>query len=111
MIPVPTLLAPFVGNDGRIKSPWNFFLQQFVQAPPPMFDIDVGPSAFSYQAVEPGFVSVVGAVISVALVRGTDFVNLTGTALIPVAINDFVVVNYAVAPQMKFIPNYGQRTG
>lgn len=88
------------------------YLQQFTQAPPNIQDITVGPSLFNYQAKEPGFVHIAGGTItSVTLFRGQIGVAITGTNIIPVAINDIVQVNYSVLPTMKFIPNYGQNTG
>lgn len=112
MIPLPTLLAPFVDNRGKIKQPWNFYLQQFTQAPPSILTITVGGSPFSYQAVEPGVIAVTGGTISaITLTRGIITINVTGEKLIPVAIADTVEITYSVLPTVQFIPSYGQRTG
>lgn len=112
MIPLPNQLSKLVGRFGGILPPWNFFLQQFVQAPPKFMDIIVDTSPFSYQSREPGFVYVTGGTVSdIELMRGTDLINITGTKLIPVAISDTVIVTYSVLPTIKFLANYGQNTG
>lgn len=112
MIPVPNQLAPFVGKGGKIISPWNQYLQQFTQAPPKVLDLIVTASPFAYSAVEPGFIAVAGGTVSaIALTRGTVTIDVTGTKLIPVSINDTVAVTYSGLPDMKFLANFGNRTG
>jgi hypothetical protein len=112
MIPLPNLGSPFVGKFGRLLSPWNFYLQQFVQAPPNIIDVTVGTSPYNYQAEEPGNISITGGTVSaITLFRGLLNVDVTGQKLIPVAINDVVRVTYSVLPTIKFLANYGQNTG
>lgn len=112
MIPLPNLIQNMVDKLGKLQSPWNFYLQQFTQAPPNISDIIVGTSLFNYQAKEPGFVHISGGTVaSVTLFRGQIGVSITGTNIIPVAINDIIQVNYSVLPTMKFLANYGQNTG
>lgn len=112
MLPLPNLLQPFVGGMGRLKAPWNFYLQQFTQAPPNIASIIVGISPFSYTAVEPGNIAITGGTISaITITRGTVTINVTGQKIIPVAINDIVTVTYSVLPTIQFLPSYGQRTG
>ncbi len=112
MLPLPNLMQSFVGAMGRIKPPWNFYLQQFTQAPPDILDLTVGASPFEYQAVEPGIVAVTGGTVSdIILTRGLTDIIVTGQILIPVSINDIVTITYSVLPTMQFLPSYGQRTG
>lgn len=112
MVPISSLVAPFVDKANKLIQPWQAFLQQFVQAPPKFLPLIVGVSPFAYQAVEPGFVSINGGTVSViTLTRGTDTITITGTNIIPVAIADTVTITYSVKPTVRFIPNYGNRTG
>lgn len=112
MVPLQNLLARFVDTNGRLIPPWNSYLQQFTQAPPKVLPLTVGLSPYSYQAVEPGIVAVTGGTISlIELTRGTVTIDVTGTKLIPVSINDTVTVTYSVLPTIQFIPSYGNRTG
>lgn len=112
MIPIPNLISPFVSKVGRLLSPWNQYLQQFTQAPPNIADVIVSASPFSYQAKEPGNVSITGGTVSaITLIRGLISIDVTGTKLIPVAINDTIRVVYSVLPTVKFLANYGQNTG
>lgn len=112
MIPLPNQIQPFVGGMGRIKPPWNSYLQQFTQAPPNILSITVGTSPSEYTAVEPGFIAVAGGTVSaISLTRGAISIDVTGVKLIPVAIADVVAVTYSVLPTIQFIPMYGQRTG
>lgn len=112
MIPLPNQIAPFVNKLGKILAPWNFYLQQFTQAPPGISNIIVGPSPFTYTSKEPGFISVNGGTVStIGLIRGLVSVDVTGTKLIPVAIEDNVKITYSVLPTVKFLANYGQNTG
>lgn len=112
MIPLPSLIAPFVKGKGLIASPWNFYLQQFTQAPPNILPVTPNISPSSYQAVEPGVIAVTGGTVSaIALKRGVITIDVTGQKLIPVSINDIVEVTYSVLPTIQFIPSYGQRTG
>jgi len=112
MIPLPNLIAPFVGKGGRLLAPFIQYLQQFTQAPPNIADIIVGASPFNYVAQEPGNVSITGGTIgSISLSRGLLFIDVTGQKLIPVAIKDVISVSYTVLPTMKFLANYGQNTG
>lgn len=112
MIPLPNLVQRFVTQAGNLASPWNFYLQQFTQAPPNITDVVVGPSPFIYQAKEPGSAFVDGGTITaIALRRGQLTVNVTGQKLIPLAINDELLISYTVLPTVKFLASYGQNTG
>ena len=113
MIPLPNLRAVLVNKLGNIVSPWNSYLQQFTQAPPSVIDIIVGPSIFSYSALEPGTIVISGGtIVAINLIRGTVTIPLAITdRIIPVGINDTVQVNYSAPITMKFLPSYGQKTG
>ena len=112
MQPLPNLIQPFVGAMGRLKAPWNFYLQQFTQAPPNILPVVPDISPFSYTAVEPGNVAITGGTVSaITLTRGLTIITIIGQTLIPVAIADVVTVTYSVLPTVQFIPMYGQRTG
>lgn len=112
MIPLPNLVSPFINATRNLIAPWNFYLQQFTQAPPNIAAIPVGPSPFSYTAKEPGNVSVTqGTVTAVTLTRGQLIIDVSGQKLIPVAIEDTVTVTYSVLPAVNFLANYGQNTG
>ena len=113
MIPLPSTLAPFVNKLGQIIRPWNSYLQQFTQAPPAINSITVGTSPFSYEAREPGNISITGGTISnIRLSRGIVDIDFgAGTdKIIPVGINDIVTVTYSVLPTVRFLPSYGQST-
>lgn len=109
---LPNQNSPFVRlPSGIIIPPWNSYLQQFTQEPPPIAAITVGTSPFSYIAKEPGYVSVTGGTVSaIVLTRGTDTINLTGLKAVPVSIKDIVTITYSVLPTIKFIPVYGANT-
>ncbi len=111
MIPLPNQISPFVSKVGKILAPWVQYLQQFTQAPPNMVDVIVTPDPFFYTSKEPGNVSITGGTVSgVTLLRGQLSIDVTGQKLIPVAIQDTIIVSYSVAPTMKFLANYGQNT-
>lgn len=110
MLPLPSIVQAFVDKAGRIAKPWNIYLQQFTQAPPPFIDI-IGASPFSYVAKEPGFLFIVGGTVTALhLIRGTVNIDLTGQKIIPVSINDTVITTYSVLPTIKFGANYGFNT-
>lgn len=106
---MPNSLARFVDRaTGFILQPWIAYLQQFTQAPPRFVQVIVDISPFSYTAKEPGFVVISdGTVSAISLIRGTDTLDFTGQAQIPVSINDVVEITYSVLPTMTFIPIYG----
>lgn len=108
MIPFPNTVAPIVNKLGRILAPFNFYLQQFTQAPPKIADITVVGSPFSYTAKEPGNVSIIGGATAI-LTRGFSSVDITGQKLIYVGIQDTITVTGS--PVMKFLASYGQNTG
>lgn len=108
----PNTIAKFVDTLGRISQPWIQYLQQFTQAPPNFILVSVSASPFSYTAKEPGSVVITGGTVSaVHLVRGTTDINLTGQKIIPMSINDTVIVTYSVLPTIQFIPIYGASVG
>lgn len=108
MQPFPNIVARFVSPTGTVVQPWIQYLQQFTQAPPPVTAVVVGASPFSYVAREPGNVIITGGTVTaVHLIRGSDDIDLTGQVVVPVSINDTVIVTYAVLPTMTFIPIYG----
>lgn len=108
----PNTGAPFVTKLGKILTPWIQYLQQFTQAPPSVSAIAVGASPFPYVAKEPGFIFVSdGTVTAIHLIRGSDDLNFTGQKLVPVSINDTVIVTYSVLPTVIFIPIYGAVPG
>jgi len=111
MIGLPSQLAPLVDNFGKILRPWTQYLQQFTQAPPKFMTVIVTASPFSYKVKEPGSVAITGGTVSaIVLTRGTQSINLTGTKIIPVSINDVITVTYSLLPTITFIPAYGQNT-
>lgn len=112
MMPLPSLIAAFTDKAGKILSPWNYYLQQFTQAPPQFLAIAPDGSPFEYEAKEPGYVAVNGGTVSLLeITRGGTFtIQVTGN-IAPVAIGDVVRVTYSIAPNVIFMPSYGQRTG
>lgn len=111
MVPLPSTLSAFVSKAGGIVQPWIAYLQQFTQAPPNVMNVSVTASPFTYTAREPGTLAItLGTVSLIVLTRGSISINITGTKLIPVGINDTVVVTYTVVPTIQFIPAYGQNT-
>lgn len=111
MIPLPNRNYPFVSKLGAIASAWASYLQQFTQQPPNFINITVGISPFSYEAAEPGNLSITGGtIINIRLTRGTVNIDYgSGTnKIIPLAIRDIVTVTYSVLPAINFIPSYGQ---
>lgn len=112
MIPLPSSLAAVVREGGKITPPWQQYLQQFTQAPPNVLDITVGISPYSYQAKEPGNLAITGGTVSqITLTRGQVSIDVSGSILVPVSINDIVEVTYSVLPDIQFLPSYGNRTG
>lgn len=110
MQPFPNMVQPFVDKLGKIIKPWNRYLQQFTQAPPP-FMLVTGASPFSYTAKEPGYLIITaGTVSAVHLIRGSDDINLTGQKIIPVSISDTVIITFSVLPTFNFVPIYGANT-
>ena len=113
MIPLPNLRAAFVNKFGNLVSPWNSYLQQFTQAPPNIATVIVGASPITYTATEPGTVIISGGTLTaLTLTRGLVTVALAITdRIIPVGINDIVVITYSIAPiAIKFVPSFGQNT-
>lgn len=111
MIPLPSQLAAFTDKNGRLQRPWTQYLQQFTQAPPNVMNVIVSASPLSYRIKEPGSVAITGGTVSgIILTRGIIFIDLTGSKIIPVSINDIITVTYSVLPTIQFIPAYGQNT-
>lgn len=115
MVPFYSTIQRFIDNSGRIIQPWIAYLQQFTIAPPDFISITVGASPFSYVAKEPGNVYASGGTVSdISLKRGVNTIsvaaNTTNPRMIPVGINDTVIVTYTVLPTIKFVPSYGQNT-
>lgn len=82
-------------------------MQQFTQAPPPIIELTVDISPFSYTAVEPGFIFIEGGTVSlITLRRGAAIISFLGQ-LVPVSIGDEVEVTWSVLPVIVFIPIYG----
>lgn len=106
---LPNQNSPLVNRaTGNIIPPWNSYLQQFTQKPPPVMAIDVTASPFSYTAVEPGNVAISGGTVSaIVLTRGSVSITIVGSNFVPVAIGDIVTVTYSVLPTIRFIPAYG----
>lgn len=101
MQPLNNLAAPFVDKAGKLIKPWIQFLQQFVQAPPPIIAV-VSP----YVAKEPGYVVITGGAV-ITLTRGKISIILTGQKIIPVSISDTVT---SPSGTLQFIPIYGAST-
>lgn len=113
MIKLPNLLAPFV-KDNKLIAPWNSYLQQFTQAPPDIMGLTIGVSPFTYEVKEPGTIFISGGTLTaVSFIRGITTLALgTAARIIPVAIDDTVIITYAVVPtSISFVPAYGQNTG
>lgn len=106
----PNITFAFIAG-GRIVKPWIQYLQQFTSAPPAVMPVSVGISPFSYEAAEPGQVSISGGTVSkINLIRGNVVIDVTGLKLIPVSISDTVQVFFGVAPTIQFLPSYGANT-
>lgn len=115
MVPFYSTIAKFVDKAGNILQPWIAYLQQFTIAPPPFAAVIVGSSPFAYEAKEPGNLFISGGTVSsITLTRGPDTITVAPSTvnprLIPVAVNDTVIVTYSVLPTIKFIASYGQNT-
>lgn len=103
---VYNLVQPLVDKNGRVQTPWNFFFQQFTQAPPPFAPFtpvgspfEITPNAFGHFKISGGTVS------AKELLRGDDVLVFTGE-LIPISLKDTLRVTYSVAPTITFIPWY-----
>jgi hypothetical protein len=108
---MPNTLAQFVSNARQILKPWIQYLQQFTQAPPNFTQLSATSSPFTYTAVEPGFLTIIGGTVSkITLIRGNSLIVLTGSLIVPVSISDTVIVTFSVAPSLMFIPIYGANT-
>jgi hypothetical protein len=89
-------------------TPWNSFFQQFTQAPAQAIAVTVGASPFAYTATESGSLVITGGTISaIHLIRGSDDMNVTGSKIVPMFINDIVRVTYSVLPTLTFLPSLG----
>ena len=96
---------------GRVKdglvyltSPWNMFFQQLVQPAPAVQIVVPTGSPFSFTANALGNLLITGGTISnISLVRGQDTINLTGQTIVPISINDTVIITYSVAPALQFL--------
>lgn len=107
----PNITAAFVSKAGNVLKPWIQYLQQFTVAPPAGTQLTLTASPFSYTTVEPGNLVIVGGTISsILLIRGNLSLNITGSKIIPISVNDTVKITYSVLPAVYFLPNYGAST-
>lgn len=105
--PLPDGTVPFVDSEtGLISQAWQQFIAKLVGEPKSIVAIAVGASPFSYQAQDDGNVSVVGGTVTDISIKRAAVTLATGltVGLIPVSQADTVIVTYAVAPTMKYIP-------
>ena len=105
-LPVVNLSSPLVGPGGLVKDPWTAFFRQFTQAPSGAMSLILGASPFGYRAKEPGQISVAGGVSGLTLIRGTVSIDVTGLKLVPVQINDTLIISYGGATTATFLPNF-----
>lgn len=116
-IPLPNISAPLarveVSSNGRkfygdafLIPPWNNFLQQFVQDPPAVMDIDLTGSPFTITPNALGTLIITSGTISnITLTRGNTDIVLTGEKIIPIRLTDTVTITYSVLPTVQFLPN------
>ena len=108
-IPMPSGGSTIVNVDRTVDQIWwRFFLylwQKVTQAAGPLTPLAMTPSPFVYTTTTPGNLLITGGTVSsVTLKRGDASVLITG-GLVPMALNDQVVVVYSVAPTVDFIPS------
>lgn len=104
--PLPNMQAAIVkvkdkaGNligDGFLVSPWNSFLQQFVQPAPAVATVLTSP----FTANANGSVIFTGGAPAITFTRGTDNIVLTGQRIIPISVGD--TVSWVGATTVQFL--------
>lgn len=105
----PSWAVPIVDpSTGQLTQPWHGYLAQLAGAPGPIQpDIAAAPSPFAFVAPTGGTVSIHGGAVSLitiarARVSGVNVGFTSGS--VSVAANDVVMITYAVAPSVNFIP-------
>lgn len=111
MQPFPSTVQQFFNKStGKIADALLKYLTQFTISPPAFMDITLTGSPFEYQAKEPGHIHIDGATTAIALIRGTETLDVSGVIIIPVAVDDIIEITYGVLPTVTFIPSYGYST-
>lgn len=107
----PNITSRFADQFGTILKPWIQYLQQFTSAPPGASSVGINVSPFTYSAVEPGQLAISGGIISkLILIRGGIKIDITGTKIVSLSVNDSVQIVYSVVPTVLFLPSYGANT-
>lgn len=108
----PNITSRFIDNAGKVVKPWIQYLQQFTRQPPNAMAVSVSgfPVSFSFTAAEPGQLVITGTVSKINLIRGTTTVEIIGTNIISLSVNDTVQISYTSPPKILFFPSYGANT-
>lgn len=105
---VPNLGAALTDKEGKVKTPWNSFFQQFSQKAPAAINVFVDGSPFSYQTAVPGSMFITGGTVTgIDLTRGFVTIGIDpATQIVPMAVGDTVVVTHSALPTLQFLANY-----
>lgn len=109
--PLPSSLQAIgaVGRNGlvMVQPVWQRWFNSFLQAPPAAATLTPTASPAGFTAQAAGYFLVRGGTVSnISIVRASSTINTGMTSgFIPAAIADRVVITYAVAPTVLFIPS------
>lgn len=103
----PSLIDPLVDGTFRLIAPWNFFFATLI-APPPAFQeqtLTISPATLTAQ--QSGMFAISGGTVSLVQInRGNEVINTGVTSgLVPVSLNDSIIITYSIPPTVEFVPN------
>lgn len=106
---LPTNEQPVASKSGMTVRGWySFWAGLFTGQPTgPVAPLAVGPSPFTYTALQGGTVIVQGGTTTqIRFTRGDGNVYVVGTTagMFPLSQGDSLLVTYAVPPTMVFVP-------
>jgi hypothetical protein len=107
-IQLPTMKQPIADLvTGMVTPAWYGFFYDLTSDATPFEAITVGASPFTYTAVHPGMMLIIGGTVSaVGLIRGRITIAATGlvAGFFPMAAKDQLVTTYTGVPTMWYIP-------
>jgi len=106
---LPSQSQPIMDMEtGRMSPAWYGFFYDLTSAATPYEAVPVGASPFTFTAVHPGAILIVGGTVSeVDLIRARETIAPTGqtAGFFPMSQGDQIVVTYSGLPVMWYIPN------
>lgn len=104
MASLPSASSPVLEGEG-FSAPWFRFFSALTAAPGAIEPVTIGASPFSYTAPVAGHLVISGGSVSqLRIVRGRVSFNYPLGNQVPVSPGDIVIVTYATAPSLTFIP-------